>query len=138
MFGAPFGAMTGLGKSDFESLTLNPIWPLNGPGATGSTSCAATPVNEVPQASVELMTANAPRFTKFNKRRLHGFSRLLFGRETDSSLHGSDFLFVGGAESGRLRVNDHFLDRATEAIRRDVGGADWRARIFAYVEGLVR
>jgi hypothetical protein len=60
MFGTFFGATSGLGKSGLESLTLNPIWPLNGSGGTGSTSCPNALLNEIPQASVEFITANHP------------------------------------------------------------------------------
>src|SRR5262245_11111508 len=41
MFGAPGGAETSLGKSGMESLTVRPIFPLNGSGGWGRTSCAA-------------------------------------------------------------------------------------------------
>ena len=37
MFGAPFGAWTGCGKSGFESFARTAICPLNGAGGTGST-----------------------------------------------------------------------------------------------------
>src|SRR5262245_24456267 len=37
MFGAPFGAWTGCGKSDFESFARTATCPLNGAGGTGST-----------------------------------------------------------------------------------------------------
>src|SRR5262245_21827603 len=40
MLGAPLGAWTGWGKSDFESLAFRPIVPLNGAGGVGSTSWA--------------------------------------------------------------------------------------------------
>src|SRR5262245_21927621 len=38
MFGAPAGAFTGCGKSDFESLARRSMVPLNGWGGFGSTS----------------------------------------------------------------------------------------------------
>src|SRR5262245_57505407 len=37
MFGAPFGAWTGCGKSDFESLARRLMVPWNGWGGSGST-----------------------------------------------------------------------------------------------------
>ena len=50
MFGAPFGAFTGWGKSLTESLARRLIVPLNGAGGVGSTtppdfSCASASVD---------------------------------------------------------------------------------------------
>src|SRR5271165_2484645 len=42
-FGAPLGAFTGWGKSDFESAVVRPMTPLNGGGGEGRTETSGGP-----------------------------------------------------------------------------------------------
>src|SRR5262249_36586640 len=51
IFGAPFGAVTSLGKSLTDSLTVRPIVPPKGRSGLGGTSCAHTvDANTAPSA----------------------------------------------------------------------------------------
>jgi hypothetical protein len=42
-FGAPAGAVTGVGKPAFDSLYVGPIWPANGASGFGSVSGVEAP-----------------------------------------------------------------------------------------------